>query len=396
MADNDNELNFTAPGEDATEYGAMESGDEAALDDLDAGEDGEILPDLENDGNDDTFVGEATEQEIAHEIQFAQHFLERLGGDQAVLAGSLENTVLREMAVTGWDDVDQPATYDYMQTPYNPVDNRASYPGLRQGYSGASPDALRCGDSPLALFFYFMPVPLWQHIALCSNEYRKEMAPQRVDDAYKRYKKKRRAKPSLPSKTRRDIQFELESEKTILPHEICRFFGLLIARAIMPNREKLAHHWKTTDEGGIPRGTFGSVLSRYRFQQISRNLHFNPNYHELAKKDIARKIRKVVEVLQKTFERGYIAPSYLAFDETVLSSRSSFNYLKDKPHNWGTKLFMLCSAVSAYCIRFEVYCGKKQHASDAHQMDMKSGPAVVVRNLLAVFGPEAKRQGMRL
>eukprot|EP00644_Phytophthora_capsici_P000708 jgi/Phyca11/71288/gw1.16.630.1 len=45
---------------------------------------------------------------------------------------------------------------------------------------------------------------------------------------------------------------------------------------------------------------------------------------------------------------------------------------------------------------FEVYCGKKQHLSDAHQPDMKSGPAAVVRNLLEVFGPDAKKEGMRL
>ncbi|KAG6956278.1 hypothetical protein JG688_00011496 [Phytophthora aleatoria] len=101
----------------------------------------------------------------------------------------------------------------------------------------------------------------------------------------------------------------------------------------MPNREKLAHHWKTTDEGGIPRGTFGSVLSRDHFQQISRNLHFNPNNHALAKKDRAWKIRKLVEVLQTTLERSYITPAYLAFEEAIVPSRSSFNkmrvYLKD-------------------------------------------------------------------
>lgn len=26
-------------------------------------------------------------------------------------------------------------------------------------------------------------------------------------------------------------------------------------------------------------------------------------------------------------------------------------YMKVKPHKWGTKLFVLCSAVSVYCIR---------------------------------------------
>jgi hypothetical protein len=45
---------------------------------------------------------------------------------------------------------------------------------------------------------------------------------------------------------------------------------------------------------------------------------------------------------------------------------------------------------------FEVYCGKKQHASDAHKPDMKSGPAAVVRNLMEVFGSEARKEVMRL
>ncbi|KAG3234509.1 hypothetical protein PI124_g20434 [Phytophthora idaei] len=108
----------------------------------------------------------------------------------------------------------------------------------------------------------------------------------------------------------------------------------------------------------------------------------------------------MVEVLQRTFARGYVAPSHLAFDETVLPRRSSFNkmrvYMKDKHHKWGRKRFMLCSAATAHCIRFEVYCGKKQHASDAHKPDMGSGPVAVVRNLLEVFGEDARKQGMRI
>lgn len=40
----------------------------------------------------------------------------------------------------------------------------------------------------------------------------------------------------------------------------------------------------------------------------------------------------------------------------MLPSRSSFSkmqvFMKDKPHRWGTKLFMLCSAQTAYCIRY--------------------------------------------
>ncbi|KAE9037189.1 hypothetical protein PR002_g6708 [Phytophthora rubi] len=91
----------------------------------------------------------------------------------------------------------------------------------------------------------------------------------------------------------------------------------------------------------------------------------------------------------------------MAFDEAMFPSRSTFNrmrvYIKDKPHKWGTKLFMLCCSTTAYCIRFEVYCGKKERAGQTASTDHKSGPAAVARNLQQVFGPTAPLNGeMRL
>ncbi|OWY99567.1 hypothetical protein PHMEG_00029407 [Phytophthora megakarya] len=128
--------------------------------------------------------------------------------------------------------------------------------------------------------------------------------------------------------------------------------------------------------------------------ETSRNRHFNPNSDPRAHTDRSWKIRKVVEVLQQTFARGFVAPSHLAFDEAILPSRSPFNkirlYLKDKPHKWDTKLFMLCSDSVLHsfnltivdlvnCIRPGLKCiVKSQHKSDAHKTDMKSGLAAVV------------------
>ncbi|POM71656.1 Hypothetical protein PHPALM_11740 [Phytophthora palmivora] len=93
----------------------------------------------------------------------------------------------------------------------------------------------------------------------------------------------------------------------------------------------------------------------------------------------------------------------MAFDEAMLSSRSSFNdesmlpsrssfirmrvFMKDKPHKWGTKLFMLCCSTTAYCIRFEVCCGKQEQPNASGSLpDYGSGPAAVIRNLREVFG----------
>ncbi|KAF1776847.1 hypothetical protein GQ600_11509 [Phytophthora cactorum] len=48
-----------------------------------------------------------------------------------------------------------PDVYEYLQTPYRAVGEDNSYPDLRKEHFGSTPDAVKCGDSPLALFFYF-------------------------------------------------------------------------------------------------------------------------------------------------------------------------------------------------------------------------------------------------
>ncbi|KAG6617416.1 uncharacterized protein IUM83_02425 [Phytophthora cinnamomi] len=164
---------------------------------------------------------EETEAEIAAVVLFAENLLGRFGGEDQVLAGNLKNPVLLSMTVTGWEDVVEPDIHQHMMAPYEPVDDVGSYPGLRQSYSGPTAEALQHGDSPVALFFYFLPVVLWQHIAACSNEYHREMLPHRIDESYQRYRKKLRRNADLTRKTRRDIQHAMETMKPIMPHELC-------------------------------------------------------------------------------------------------------------------------------------------------------------------------------
>ncbi|KAG1693313.1 hypothetical protein DVH05_023777 [Phytophthora capsici] len=226
LADKHDDLNAVESGDIGDQYGAIESGDEAENDDVDLGEydsdrsvEEYCAPEVLMDDVDET------EAEIAEEVLFGENFLESFGGADEVLAGNLKDSVLRCMSATGWEDVVEPDIHEHMMEPYEPVGNSTSYPGLRQGYSGPSAEALRHGDSPIALFFYFLPVVLWQHIAGCSNDYHREMLPLRIDAAYSRYRKKQRRRPDLPRKTRRDIQNELETMKPIMPHELCRFMG---------------------------------------------------------------------------------------------------------------------------------------------------------------------------
>uniref|UniRef100_H3H8Y9 Uncharacterized protein n=1 Tax=Phytophthora ramorum TaxID=164328 RepID=H3H8Y9_PHYRM len=166
LADNNDSLNAVNADENEEQYGAIESGDEAENDDVDTGEydsdESESVRCMPDDIVDDL---DETESEVAEEVFFAEKFLESFGGSDQVLAGNLKDAVLRSMTATGWEDVEQPDVYEHMMTPYEPVNNSSSYPGLRQGYSGPTAEALRRGDSPMALFFFFLPVVLWQHIA---------------------------------------------------------------------------------------------------------------------------------------------------------------------------------------------------------------------------------------
>ncbi|ETN15059.1 hypothetical protein PPTG_07265 [Phytophthora nicotianae INRA-310] len=189
LDDNDDTLNDIGDGDEATAYGAMDSGDDAEKDDLDDGEDSD-------EGRTDTFAiddgpePEPTEPDFAAEELFAERFLDSCGGEDQVLA--------------------EPDTFEYLTSLYQPVNNTQSYPGLRKGYSAPTGEALRNADSPLALFFFFMPVALWQHIAVCSNDYGREMAPLRLDEPYKQYCSKQRLNPDLPKKTKREIRTEME------------------------------------------------------------------------------------------------------------------------------------------------------------------------------------------
>ncbi|KAG2783784.1 hypothetical protein JG687_00005930 [Phytophthora cactorum] len=121
------------------------------------------------------------------DIAMAKAFLDQFGGADAVLVGNLQNTVLRYFSPSGWGTNYEPDVYGELQTPCVPVKSSGSYPGLRQGYAGPAPEVLRQVDSPMALSFYFTPVALWQHIAICSNKYQHDMLQVCVDDAYKRH-----------------------------------------------------------------------------------------------------------------------------------------------------------------------------------------------------------------
>ncbi|GMF50498.1 unnamed protein product [Phytophthora fragariaefolia] len=182
--------------------------------------------------------------------------------------------------------------------------------------------------SPPAVSNYFMTPGLWDDIATASEDYFVDKIDERVNEQYQKQVAREQKKPGYRRQTHEQIRVKLEQTPPITGRDLCVFIGLLVARTISPNKEKLQHHWKTTDESVIPRGCFGRFMTRDRFAHVSRNLHFSSNTDPRAATDRAWKLRPVIEALQETFRAGYMPPPVMAFDEAMFPSRSSFNRMR--------------------------------------------------------------------
>ncbi|GMF45365.1 unnamed protein product [Phytophthora fragariaefolia] len=170
---------------------------------------------------------------------------------------------------------------------------------LYDGPSGPTKAALAYAENPLAIFYFFLPKELCRRIAAETNKYRLDSVDEVAQGMRQRAREKSLTSPSTTDLSVEAYRAKLRRKNNIQPHEIVQFIGLLIARALEPRRESVTRHWITRTEGALSRGTFGQFLSRNRFQDIARYLHFNHNELQHTSGDRTFKIRPVVQALQK-------------------------------------------------------------------------------------------------
>ena len=246
---------------------------------------------------------------------------------------------LRDMSLHGWNVLPENVAAD--PVPEAPSDKRYD------GYFGPSADILPSSSSIIDLFFYFLPKSFWSHVASESNRYWRQTFDSRLNQAFENQSGRKKL-------TRDQIEAKMMKFKRIFPHEIVKWVGLMLAHVLCPQK-RMRFHWSTSTSGALPAGTFGKVMSRERFEEISRFLHFSDNTADQAKTDRAWKIRPILTTLEKTFKNGYVLGYRVALDEGMLPSRNRHNptrtYMKDKPHKWGSKCVMTCCATSGYCKR---------------------------------------------
>lgn len=227
------------------------------------------------------------------------------------------------------------------------ADDVSCFRGLVQETAHPTPELCSKKESPLELMFYFLPKRLWMRITKETNRMKRQTVDHRA-----RYERSRTSRTEN-MRTLRELRRRIRRENDYSPREILCVIGLLVAHMLSPTR-RFSQHWAMTDDGALSAGAFGKYMSRNRCTSILRDLHF-ANNDSPNRQDKLWKIRDVVDVLQERFLSAWKPPNIISFDEGVLPATSRRNttrmFMPDKPHRYGTKMFMTCDSLTAYCHR---------------------------------------------
>ena len=167
------------------------------------------------------------------------------------------------------------------------------------------------------------------------------------------------------------VQIDLE-KPLVLTVELERFLGVVFFMLIisLPNSRL---HWSLD----LAITQINQILSRYRFEQIKRFVHFNNNDHMLPpehqKFDKLFKVRPLSDHLRKKYNDTPMSQMLCTDEQTIpfKGNTALKQYLPSKPHKCGYKVFILCSNKGVIC-DFEPYTGKLQPADDVPDLEVSS------------------------
>lgn len=161
--------------------------------------------------------------------------------------------------------------------------------------------------------------------------------------------------------------------------ELRQFIGILIFMSVYryPN---VRSYWARHSFEGIRQ-----TMPVLRFEQIRRHLHFNDNSTMIGKDrpeyDKLHKVRPLITHFNNVFLSVPML-SRLCVDEQMCATkmtRSSLRqYLPNKPHKWGFKLFPLCDS-KGFSYAFEIYAGAGDNIVPPNAPNLGASSNVVVR-----------------
>ncbi|XP_049873098.1 piggyBac transposable element-derived protein 4-like isoform X1 [Pectinophora gossypiella] len=141
--------------------------------------------------------------------------------------------------------------------------------------------------------------------------------------------------------------------------DIRKFIGILTYMSVI-HYPSIRLYW--SDKYGY--ASIKNAMTCKRFEKIKSIIHFNDNNKHLPQNhpqhDKLHKVRPIISHLNEKFAT-IPPPQRLAVDEQVCASKIHHymkQYLPNKPHKWGFKLYVICS-IYGFAHQFEVYCGEE-------------------------------------
>lgn len=174
------------------------------------------------------------------------------------------------------------------------------------------------------------------------------------------------------------VQKDASRPINVTSQEIRQFIGIIYFMSIihLPN---VRMYW--SEKYGYTH--IRETMTLKRFELLRETLHFNDNSKMIPygqpNFDRLYKIRPIIEKLNCNFARVPFE-QHLSVDEQMCSTKARCGlrqYLPDKPHKWGFKLFVICG-VSGYGYKFEVYSGQENICADG-ETELVASSNVVVR-----------------
>jgi len=138
--------------------------------------------------------------------------------------------------------------------------------------------------------------------------------------------------------------------------EMNNFLGIVMWMGLV-QMPSMGDYWK---KNILYRNYMPNIMSRNRFELIVCMCHCsnneNPEHGKLSK------IQKLIDLLVFNFQKCYIPEENVCIDESMVPfiGRLSFRqYLKNKTHKYGIKIFKLC-AKDYYTLEYNIYSGKNE------------------------------------
>lgn len=155
-----------------------------------------------------------------------------------------------------------------------------------------------------------------------------------------------------------------------------KFFGVLILTGYHELPSERAY-WSLDEDLGVP--LIANCMSRNRFLEIKRNLHFVDDGLIDGSTDKMIKLRSLCDLIQRNSSQWGVFHESLSVDESMIKyfgRHPSKQFIQGKPVRFGYRNWAATSS-DGYCYAFDVYCGKSTEPSN------DTLGARVVKSLLA-------------